>query len=88
MHSWVHFLLIYAEQNNEILDNYFDVIQNRLNGLNELLNYPVQLINIMNLIESARVEFNSPDYTHHKYRKLILDAHECIDKIGEDIEYE
>lgn len=84
MHSWVHFLLIYAEQKTDILDNYFDIIQTRLNGLNELLQYPSQLIEIMNLVESARLEFNSSEYRHAKYRKLILDIHDLIDLIPEE----
>lgn len=84
IHSLVHWLLIYADDNDPILKDYFDTVQYKLNGLNELLNYPTQLIEIMNLIESAKSEYNKDDYDHKRYRKTILDVHDLIDKIPEE----
>lgn len=81
LHSLVHWLLIYAEENNSILNSYFDKVQFKLDGLNELINYPTQLIEIMNLIESARIEFNKENYNFEIYRKTILDVHDLIDKL-------
>jgi len=83
IHSLVHWLLIYAEEENPILDGYFDKVQYKLNGLNELLNYPTQMIEIMNLIESARIEYKKENHNYKVYRKIILDAHELIDDIVE-----
>lgn len=81
LHNLIHWLLIYAEENNPNLNDYFDRVQYKLNGLNELIKYPPQLIEIMNLIESARIEYNKENYSHKVYRKIILDIHELIDKI-------
>lgn len=81
IHSWVHWLLIYAENSDPNLNSYFDKIQYKLDGLNELINYPTQLVEIMNLIESAKIEYNKSNYSHKTYRKIILDIHELIDNI-------
>ena len=40
-------------------------------------------VEIMNYIESARVEYNKGDYNHERYRKTILDVHDLIDKLPE-----
>lgn len=83
LHSLVHWLLIYAEEDTDILDDYFEKVQYKLNGLNELISYPTQLVEIMNLIESAKIEYNKGNYNHDIYRKTILDIHELIDRIPE-----
>ena len=83
MHSLIHWLLIYAEEDNPILDKYFEKVQIKLDGLNELLNHPTQIIEIMNLVESARIEYGRDNHSHKAYRKIILDAHELIDDITE-----
>lgn len=83
IHSWVHWLLIYAEKKDTDLNNYYDKVQYKMDGLNSLLNYPTQVIEIMNLIESAKIEYNNPDYSHDKYRKIIFEVHELIDRIPE-----
>lgn len=81
MHSMVHWLLVYQESNEPALLNYFSKVQLKLAGLNELLEYPPQVVELMGLIEAARIEYEKPDFHHGLYRKMILDAHECIDKI-------
>ena len=83
IHSWVHWLLIYAEEHNNELNNYYEKVQYKIDGLNSLLNFPTQVIEIMALIESAKIEYNKPDYNHAIYRKIILDIHELIDRIPE-----
>ena len=81
LHSKVHWLLIYAEEKYDKLDEYFPKLQLFLNGLNEMINYPTQLVEIMNLVESARIEYNKEEYNFRIYRKMILDIHELIDQI-------
>ena len=81
IHSWVHWLLIYAERQDPNLNTYFENLQYKFDGLNELINYPTQLMEVMNLIESAKIEYNKENYSHKKYRKIILDIHELIDNI-------
>jgi hypothetical protein len=83
IHSLIHWLLIYKEENAEILPGYFEKVQSKLDGLNELMNHPVQIVEIMNLIESARLESEKEDMSFRQYRKLILDAHDLVDSIEE-----
>ena len=44
------------------------------------------IIDLANTIECAKIEFESNDFNHDKYRKLIFDAHTIIDKIGDNHE--
>lgn len=88
IHSLVHWLLIYAEETTKTksdkddnLMNYFEKVQYKISGYNELLLYPSQLVEIQALIESARLEYLKDNYSHERYRKMILDAHDLIDKI-------
>lgn len=81
MHSMVHWLLVYQESNDPALLNYFSKVQLKLAGLNELLGNPSPMIDLMVLVEAARIEYEKPDFQHGLYRKMILDAHECIDMI-------
>lgn len=83
LHSLIHWLLIYAEENKPILNEYFSKVQFKLDGLNELINHPVQMVEIMNLVESAQIEFNKDNYNHDLYRKTILDIHDLIDRLPE-----
>lgn len=88
LHSMIHFLLIYAEQNKDLLNNYFQIVQYKLNGLNELLEYPSVMVEMMALVESAKLEFHSPDYSHTRYRKLVLDLHDLADRLPIEVDHE
>lgn len=82
VHSWIHWLLIYEEEKNPILESYFSKLQNKLEGLNSLLNYPTELVEIMNLVESASIEYsNQSTHNHKTYRKMIFDIHELVDRL-------
>lgn len=81
LHNKIHRLLVYAEEENPILINYFDKVQFELNGLNELIMFPKDLIKIMNLVESVKLEYLKNNYNHKVYRKTILDIHGLIDKL-------
>lgn len=81
LHSMTHWFLVYADDNNPILGEYFTKVQYKLAGLNELLGYPTQLIEIINLIESAQVEYQKGNFNKNQFRKTFLDVHELIDKI-------
>lgn len=83
LHSVIHWLLIYADEKNPILDEYFVKVQYRFEGLNELLNYPTQLVEITNLIESAKMEYKKQNFNHKLYKKSIFDIHDLIDKLPE-----
>lgn len=84
MHGMIHWLLIYQEEKNPALDNYFSKVQYKLDGINSLFKYPASMIEVMGLVESALLESRKENPSHKKFRKMILDAHETIDKmIGE-----
>lgn len=86
LHSIIHWLLIYEDTSSPILESYFDVVQNKLAGLNSLLNFPSQIVEMMSLVESAKIEYQDKFHNHKKYRKIILDIHDLIDKIGDSNE--
>ena len=88
LHALVHWLLIYKEENNDVLEQYFEKVQDKLNGFNELIGYPVIMVDIMNLVETARLESIKEDFDHKKYRSLILDTHSLIDKLPENDQIE
>lgn len=82
LHSMIHYFLIYMEENQrDILEGYFDVVQTKLQGLNQLLKEPSEVVEIMVLIECARNEFHSSPFNRSKYRKLILDAHGLVNRL-------
>jgi hypothetical protein len=83
LHNNVHWLLIYKEENYEFLDEYFNSLMLRINGLNRILFYPIHIIELYNVLESAREILNSENFNFKTYRKLILDAHTFIDKLPE-----
>ena len=84
LHALVHWCLIYKEENDQNLDNYFTIVQCKLDGYNELMQYPTHMVEIMNLVESARLESQKDDYSHKIYRSLILDIHSLIDQLPEE----
>lgn len=82
LHSLVHWFLVYADTDDPALPGYFEKVQYKLIGLNELLGYPEQILEIMNLLESARLEYMKPKRNHKLYRRTILDMHSLVDLIG------
>lgn len=88
LHKDLFWLLLYKDPKtkNEYLsvdfNKYFDGLMRRIDGLNELLFYPTEIVTIMSLLEAALIETKKIDFSYKDYRKLILDAHALIDKIG------
>lgn len=74
----VFILLPYRENGYELLDQYFDSLLFRINGLNEIFMNQAEIVTLMSLLESARHE---DDFK--KYRKAILDATALVDSIKE-----
>ena len=56
----------------------------KINGLNELLYYPTEIVSIMSLLQAAFQEAEKESFDYSVYRKLILDAHSLVDKIHEE----
>ncbi len=88
LHKELFWLLIYKypKTRDEYLgvdfNKYFDGLMRRIDGLNELLFYPTEIIAIMSLLEAALIESKKVDFDYQAYRKLVLDAHSLVDKIG------
>lgn len=88
LHKELFWLLLYkdpktASQYEYVdFDKYFDGLMRRINGLNTLLSYPVEIVSIMTLLEAAKAETKLDEFNYKVYRKLVLDAHGLIDKIG------
>lgn len=88
LHKELFWLLIYKDPKtkdeylNVDFNKYFDGIMRKMDGLNELLSYPTEIVAIMSLLEAALIESKKVDFDYKAYRKLVLDAHSLIDKIG------
>lgn len=82
LHSMVHWLLIYKDNNDPILKTYFSSVQYKIYGLSSLLMNPPEIIELMALIESAKHEYDKDDCDNRLYRRTILDAHSVIDHMG------
>lgn len=82
LHKKIHWLLIYEESSYVGLSDYIISLQFYLSGLLELINSP-ELINLINIVECIKMEYENPSHAHKQYRKLVLDAHSIIDSIPE-----
>lgn len=88
LHKELFWLLIYKDPKtkdeylNVDFNKYFDGLMRKINGLNELLFYPTEIVAIMSLLEAALIESRKSDFDYQIYRKLVLDAHSLVDKIG------
>lgn len=88
LHRELFWLLLYKDPktkddfHNVNLESYVTNLQKKIDGLNEILDYPVEIISIMSLIQAALIESRKNDFNYKSYRKLVLDAHSLIDKIN------
>lgn len=89
LHKELFWLLLYKdpktsyEYQNVNFPKYFDAIMRKLNGFNELMFHPVEMVSIMSLLQAAYIESQKDNFNWGAYRKLILDAHNLVDKISE-----
>lgn len=74
----IFILLPYRESNYQLLDQYFESLLFRINGLNNLFFNQPEIITLMSLLEAARHEDSFV-----KYRKAVLDATALVDAIKE-----
>ena len=88
LHKELFWLLLYKDpkikEDYSYVDfeKYFVGLMKKISGLNELLFYPIEIVTIMSLLEAALIESRKETFDYKIYRKLILDAHSQIDKIG------
>ena len=88
LHKDVFWLLLYKDPQkiDEFLDvdyeKYFNGLMLKINGLNELLSYPSEIVEMMSILEAALLETRREYFNFRTYKKLIFDAHSLIDKLG------
>lgn len=81
LHSMIHWLLVYSDENNSCLCAYFHKVQTKLAGLCSLLNDDPLGVELMVLVEAARLLAEEEPMDRRMYKKMILDAHEVIEKM-------
>lgn len=87
----IYFLLLIVdpktkeEYENINVNDAFNGLMIKLSGLNELLQYPTELVRVMSLLEAALIEYNKEDFSYSVYRKLILDAGSEVLKIYKEV---
>ena len=64
-------------------DKYFVGLMRKFDGLNELLLCPPEMVEMMAILESAYKLCNDAQFDYSVYRKIILDAHNIVDRIPE-----
>lgn len=73
-----------AHEHSEIdVNQLFDNLLFKIDGLNELLMYQKELVNIMSLLQEAKIQYNQEDFEFSTCRKLILDAGSEVLKLKE-----
>lgn len=87
LHSKIHWLILYKDPMTK--DEYPDVDFNKyfislmleIDGLNALLLYPPEIVEMVCILQSAYIQTKKDKFDYRTYRKLILDAHSLVDKI-------
>ncbi len=89
LHKELFWLLLYKDPKtkdqfkNTNFEKYFINLMKKINGLNTLLFYPVEIVSILCLLQAAFNETKTEPFDYLSYRKLILDAHSLVDKLPE-----
>lgn len=86
----IFFLILLVDENTA--DNYkgvdvertFESFLAEFGSLNELLGYPAEMVSILSLVNAARLEYESSDFSWKRYRKYLLTAGSQAEKIKED----
>ena len=87
LHKKLFWLILYKDPQtadkyiNIDFTMYFQNLMKERGGLNELLFYPAEIVEIMALLQAAFNEAQSPNYNWQVYRKFVLDAHALVDRI-------
>lgn len=81
LHSKIHFLLVYKEEENPILLNYFDTVMRYISGLNEVLDNNSIVIDLLVTLQVAFDESKKINCNFKIFRKNIFEAHNIIDRL-------
>lgn len=88
LHKKIHWLLLYKDPNiqrdEEVnFQQYYFWLMKSISGANSLLRYPNEMVELLSVLQEARKESYKEDFDFGIFRKLILDAHSIVDRIGE-----
>jgi hypothetical protein len=90
MQKRIFFLLLLVDKRTAVnyqgvnVEKTFESLLTEFGGLNELLGYPPELVSVLSLVNAAKLEYESSDFSWTRYRKLILDAGSQVEKIKEE----
>lgn len=88
LHKDVFWLLLFkdpelADQFGHVdFDKYYNGLIRKIAGLNDILGNPAEVVELISMLEAAYKETTNDCLDFLIYRKLVLDAHKLIDKIG------
>jgi len=79
-------LLIVDPETKDKYDNInvedaFNIEIKKIGGMNRLLSYPKELVEVLSLLEAALMEYENPNFEFKVYRKLVLDAGALVENI-------
>ncbi len=86
LHDSIHLLLIHFEkQESKPLGDKFRKVQLELIALSSLMDENHSVLDVMVKVEAARVLFEAEGFNQNDegrmYRKMVMDAHEALDRI-------
>lgn len=87
LHNKIHWLILYKdpmtkeEYPNVDYNKYFISLMLEIDGLNALLLYPPEIVEMICILQSAYIQTKKDIFDYRVYRKLILDAHSLVDKL-------
>lgn len=84
LHSKIHWLLVYkeSEEFDVNLNDYFLEVMRLIGSAGEVLKQDSISLQILTLLNRAKTEAESEDYSHERYRHYILEAHNLVDRLG------
>lgn len=81
LHDKLFWCLLYAEPQireqfgNVDVDKYFYFLLLEIDGLNRILEYPKELVEIQSIVHEAKTLIQNENFEYMSYRKLVLDSH-------------
>ena len=90
LHKKLFWLILYKDPKlnrkykNVDFKKYFTHLMGEIDGLNQLLSYPSEIVEIMSILQEAYSITEQDAFNYKEYRKYVLDAHALVDEIGVD----
>ena len=87
LHKKLFWLLLYKDPKTKDeydyvdFEKYFTGLMGEIDGLNDVLRRPPELVEMMSILQAAYNESVSPKFNYKEYRKYVLDAHHVLDKL-------